>query len=52
MIGDPFLNHRFFWVVVLFYGIIAIHDIDAARAPHKTATSKLDNISEDPGPDK
>jgi hypothetical protein len=33
MIGDPFLNYLFFVVVVLFYGIIAIHDIDAARAP-------------------
>ena len=32
MIGDPFLNYfalglLFFVVVVLFYGIIAIHDV-------------------------
>jgi hypothetical protein len=32
MIGDPFLNHfalglLFFVVAVLFYGIIAIHDV-------------------------
>ena len=38
--GDPFLNYfalflLFFVVVVLFYGIIAIHDI-----PHKNAESR------------
>lgn len=40
MIGDPFLNYfalaiLFFVVVVLFYGIIAIHDI-----PHLIAKSR------------
>jgi hypothetical protein len=40
MIGDPFLNYfalgvLFFVVVVLFYGIIAIHDI-----PHIIAKSR------------
>lgn len=40
MIGDPFLNYfalgiLFFVVVVLFYGIIAIHDI-----PHQIAQSR------------
>src|SRR5689334_16131450 len=40
MIGDPFLNYfalflLFFVVVVLFYGIIAIHDI-----PYKIAESR------------
>jgi Protein of unknown function (DUF3302) len=40
MIGDPFLNYfalflLIFVVVVLFYGIIAIHDI-----PHKIAQSR------------
>jgi hypothetical protein len=40
MIGDPFLNYfalgiLFFVVVVLFYGIIAIHDI-----PHRIAKSR------------
>jgi hypothetical protein len=40
MIGDPFLNYfalgvLFFVVVVLFYGIIAIHDI-----PHMIAKSR------------
>jgi hypothetical protein len=40
MIGDPFLNYfalflLIFVVVVLFYGIIAIHDI-----PHKIAESR------------
>jgi Protein of unknown function (DUF3302) len=47
MIGDPFLNYfalflLIFVVVVLFYGIIAIHDIPAKIAesrhhPHKDA---------------
>jgi hypothetical protein len=40
MIGDPFLNYfalflLFFVIVVLFYGIIAIHDI-----PHMIAESR------------
>jgi hypothetical protein len=40
MIGDPFLNYfalgvLFFVVVVLFYGVIAIHDI-----PHRIAKSR------------
>lgn len=40
MIGDPFLNYfalgiLFFVVIVLFYGIIAIHDI-----PHIIAKSR------------
>src|SRR5690348_18424421 len=40
MIGDPVLNYLalgvlFFVVVVLFYGVIAIHDI-----PHKIAESR------------
>ena len=40
MIGDPFLNYfalgiLFFVVVVLFYGVIAIHDI-----PHLIAKSR------------
>lgn len=40
MIGDPFLNYfalglLFFVVVVMFYGIIAIHDI-----PHLIAKSR------------
>ena len=47
MIGDPFLNYfalglLFFVVVVLFYGVIAIHDIPYAIAkarnhPHEDA---------------
>jgi hypothetical protein len=53
MIGDPFLNYfalflLIFVIVVLFYGIIAIHDIPATASTHGRSGLKAACFEADP----